>query len=77
MKPEITVSELGHAYAADPGDIWFSGQVTSGPMVILGGRASVHLTEEAAVQLATELLTIVFARWARLLRCPEESEAPR
>jgi hypothetical protein len=76
VKREIVVSDVGHAYAADPGDLWFSGQVTSGPRAILGNRASVHLTEQSAVRLATELLTIVFARRARLGQSVDELDEP-
>jgi hypothetical protein len=68
VRGEITVGDVGHAYAADPGDLWFVGRVSGGPRRILGSRAAVHLTEEAAVRLATELLAIVSIRQAHRLR---------
>jgi hypothetical protein len=74
MKPEITVSGGGHAYGVDPGDVWFAGQVTGGPAGILGRRVAVHLTEEAAVQLATELLVIVSSRRSRPVQCGDGPE---
>jgi hypothetical protein len=74
VKPGITVSGVGHAYGVDPGHVWFAGHVTGGPTGILGHRAVVRLTEEAAVQLATELLVIVSTRRSRLARCGDGPE---
>jgi hypothetical protein len=74
MSREITVRDVGHVYAADPGDLWFAGRVSRGPRRVVGRRAAVHLTEEAAVRLASELLAVVSARQARRFGCRSEVE---
>jgi hypothetical protein len=75
----ITVSDVGHPYGVDPGDLWFSGRLIEGPSDIVGRRVVLHVTEEAADRLANELLKILSARRARarLGGLPAEPGGPR
>ncbi len=65
MRRQLTLADVGHVYGVDPGQLWFSGCLAGGPITrLLGRRATVHLTNEAALRLAIELLAIVSARYA-------------
>jgi hypothetical protein len=56
------VTAIGHAYAVDPGDLWFAGRVTTGPRSVRGRQVRVHLSPEEASRLADELQAILALR---------------